>query len=545
MKLLRIFVAELSVSPWKLLGIAGLAGLSNALILAVINGAAEHATESNVNLRYVGMFFIALAVYVIAQRFIMVTSTTEVEHIIHRLRTRITKKISSSELAILDGIGRAKIYAGVTKEATTISQAAPTMVIAVQSGILIFFCVAYIAWLSRMAFVLTAVVTAVALVVHFRQVKKVNKEIHTALNQENRLFDSLSDILNGFKEAKMNSARNAGLHQHTLDVSEKASEMKARVQSQIVTHFVFSQVSFYFLLATVVFLLPTFSQTFSDVVTKTTTAILFLIGPITSLVGSIPIFLNSNAATTNILELEDALQKSDGRQEPAAAPISQTSFKQIGLHAVHFRYPASKHGEEFSIGPLDLTISRGETLFITGGNGSGKSTLLMILTGLLYPNSGDMRLDKRIIQPSNAQGYRDLIAAIFSDYYLFKNLYGLPADAHEQVHDLLELLELTDKTDLIDDTFTNINLSSGQRKRLALMTSLLENRPIHIFDEWAADQDPVFRRKFYEEILPDMKKKGKTIIAVTHDDRYFDCADRIIRMEEGQITSTGPGDASW
>ena len=543
MKLMRIFIAELSVSPWKLISLAALAGISNALILAIINIAAEHASESALNLRYVAMFFIAMAVYFITQRYIMVTSTTEVEHIIHRLRARISERVANSELSILDDIGRTRIYAGVTKEATTISQAAPTMVIAVQSAILIFFCVIYIAWLSLLAFFMTAIVTALALVFHFRQVKKVNKEIHAALEQENLLFDSLSDVLNGFKEVKMNSARNAGLHQRTLNISKETSNMKARAQSQIVVHFIFSQASFYLLLATVVFLLPAFSSSYSDVVMKTTTAILFLIGPITSLVGSIPIFLNANAATENILDLEVALQSADEGDDAIAPSISQTTFEDIQLEGAYFRYPANESGEEFSVGPMDLTVRRGEILFITGGNGSGKSTLLMLLTGLLYASGGNMKLDGRVVRPSNAQGYRDLIAAIFSDFHLFSHLYGLPADAHERVRGLFELLELTEKTDLVDDSFTNLDLSSGQRKRLALLSSMLEDRPIYIFDEWAADQDPNFRRKFYEEILPDMKKQGKTIIAVTHDDRYFDCADRIIRMDEGQIVSSEGGDA--
>jgi len=545
MQLYRIFLAELSVSPMKLFLIACLAGLSNAGVLAIINTAAEHASEQNLSLRYVAMFFIAMATYFIAQRYIMVTSTTEVELIIHRLRARISQKIANSELQVMEKLGRSRIYAGVTKEASSISQAAPTMVIAVQSAILILFCVGYIAWLSLTAFALTAVVTTVALIFHFKQIKKVNTEIHAALDQENKLFDSLSDILNGFKEAKMNSAQNSGLHQHTLDVSEKTSEMKSRAQTHIVIHFILSQASFYILLATVVFLLPKFSHNYSDVVTKITTAVLFLIGPTTSLVGSIPIFLNANAATTNILALEEALNHSEENGEakrPQNSEISQSTFDKIELKKVEFCYPVREDGEEFSVGPLDLSINRGEIVFIAGGNGSGKSTLLMLLCGLNYADKGSMHLDKTVIRPSNAQGYRDMTAAIFSDYHLFARLYGLPETTQENVQELLEMLEMTEKADFVDDTFTNIDLSSGQRKRLALMTSLLKDPPIYIFDEWAADQDPIFRRKFYEEILPGLKSRGKTVIAVTHDDRYFTCADRIVRMEEGRIVAIEAGD---
>lgn len=537
MQLIRNFLSELSVRPAKLISIAALAGIGNAGILAIINTAAEHASESSAGPRYAALFIIALGIYFVAQRYLMVTTTAEVESLIHRLRTRISRRISECELSTLNEIGQSRIYASVTREASTISQSTPTLVIAAQSSILIFFCAGYIMWLSMSAFLLTAAVAAIALFFHFRQVEVVKADIHAAMTQENILFESLSDILNGFKEAKMNAKQNEGLHQRTTSVSLEASEMKAASQGKIVVHFILSQASFYVLLAAVVFLLPKFSHAYSDVVIKTTTAILFLIGPTTSLVGSIPIFLNANAAMQNILDLEAALEESENGDDSSGPEIEQTSFSEITLDGIFYTYPSKNGGDEFSIGPIDLTLKAGETVFITGGNGSGKSTLLMMLTGLIYPDRGALRIDGTIVRKSNAQGYRNLISAVFSDYHLFRKLYGLPADAHEKVHDLLEMLELTEKTDLIDNSLTNIDLSSGQKKRVALMTCLLEDRPIYIFDEWAADQDPQFRRKFYEEILPSLKKQGKTIIAVTHDDRYFDCADHIIKMEEGRLAA--------
>jgi putative ATP-binding cassette transporter len=196
------------------------------------------------------------------------------------------------------------------------------------------------------------------------------------------------------------------------------------------------------------------------------------------------------------------------------------------------------------VGPIDLTIRAHEITFITGGNGSGKSTFLKLLTGLYQPTSGVIKVDKVPIDETNREIYRNMISTVFSDYHLFKRLYGLRNIDHQEINELLREMELEEKTGLVDNEFETLELSNGQKKRLALLVSLLEDRPIFVFDEWAADQDPGFRRKFYKELLQKLKEKGKTIIAVTHDDRYFDVADRLLKMEEGKVTEERDGKTS-
>jgi putative ATP-binding cassette transporter len=118
---------------------------------------------------------------------------------------------------------------------------------------------------------------------------------------------------------------------------------------------------------------------------------------------------------------------------------------------------------------------------------------------------------------------------------LFGKLYGLRDLDPGQVNALLERMQLDTKTAYVDGRFTSLNLSTGQRKRMGLLIALLEDKPICVFDEWAAEQDPEFRSYFYEELLHQLKEEGKTIIAVSHDDRYFHHADKIIKMEYGQL----------
>jgi putative ATP-binding cassette transporter len=260
-----------------------------------------------------------------------------------------------------------------------------------------------------------------------------------------------------------------------------------------------------------------------------------MIGPISNVVGAIPIFGNANAAADAILALEARMAQLE--RSVLESPPPFLHFRQIRAEGLEFSYPGQGSEPGFKIGPVDLTIRRGSTVFITGGNGSGKTTLMLMLLGLYPAQSGNLQLDDEPIGPQNLNAYRNLFSVVFSDNHLFGELFGIEKVDRTLAAKLFELLEMTRKTELEGRRFGTTRLSGGQRKRLALIAALLEKRPICFFDEWAADQDPHFREKFYRVILPGLKADGITIIAVTHDDKYFDVADLHLHMEEGRIAS--------
>ncbi|HEX6641616.1 MAG TPA: cyclic peptide export ABC transporter, partial [Thermoanaerobaculia bacterium] len=356
-----------------------------------------------------------------------------------------------------------------------------------------------------------------------------------ALTRENELFDLLTNMLEGFKEVRLNRKRSDDLFEHFVRISNSARRLKTRTMAAVSRSFILSQVSFYLLMGIIVFVVPRFSPTYSEDIVKIATAVLFLTGPLAGLISIVPSIAASNAAVENLAQLETILDDSlSARSRHAMALPPLQTFREISLEHVVFRYEDAS-GATFGIGPIDFRIRPGETVFIAGGNGAGKSTFLKLFTTLYFPQHGVIKLDGKVVGPETYEAYRSLFSTVFTDFHLFDRLYGLDDVPSDEVNRQLELIEMAGKTRVIDSAFETLDLSTGQRKRLALLVSILEDRAIYIFDEMAADQDPAFRRKFYKEILPLLKQNGKTIVAVTHDDKYFGDADRLLKMDEGRL----------
>ncbi|HEY5885648.1 MAG TPA: cyclic peptide export ABC transporter, partial [Pyrinomonadaceae bacterium] len=217
------------------------------------------------------------------------------------------------------------------------------------------------------------------------------------------------------------------------------------------------------------------------------------------------------------------------------------TWDSLELREVMHTYPSEEKDEGFMLGPIDLTLRPGELVFFIGGNGSGKTTLAKLLIGLYAPESGEIRLNGTPITDENRDHYRQMFTAVFSDFYLFDSLLGIESpQLDEHALEYLKQLQLTQKVQVNDGVLSTTNLSQGQRKRLALLTAYLEDRPIYLFDEWAADQDPLFKQVFYYELLPELKARGKTVLVISHDDRFYEVGDRIIKLDYGKIVYDQP-----
>jgi putative pyoverdin transport system ATP-binding/permease protein len=289
-----------------------------------------------------------------------------------------------------------------------------------------------------------------------------------------------------------------------------------------------------------VFVLPRNLSLGSTTTTQLVSGVMFAWSSLSIVLSSAPAYMRSAHALAEIEALE---KKLDAGAAPAVEGALATDpwhgrFSRLEVSQLQYTYAARPGtGTPFHVGPVDLTLQPGEVLFIVGGNGSGKSTFVKALTGLYQASSGTLRVDGVPVTPQTAEAYRALFCAIFSDFHLFSRLYGLLQVEPATVQALLSQMGLSSQTSFAQQAFTRRDLSTGQRKRLALVVALLEDRPLYVFDEWAADQDPEFRHYFYMELLPLLRSRGKTVIAVSHDDRYFSCADRLLSLDYGRVRS--------
>ncbi len=536
LSLLEFFTEEGRFSRKVIILLIITSGVSGSFLLAVINAAAEQAGDESARLRYLLLFMLTLLLFTVTKRVVLFRATIAGERAIRETRIRLADKIRQSELLFIEDTGHGDLYARLTQDTATISQAVPMIFNGYQSSVLLLCGLVYVAVISWPAFLLTVGFLALGGFAYFRQSRLIVKNLKNTTKKEAQFIDAIQHLVGGFKEIKINTAKSNDVHAHLSGIAVETEQLMVSTGQLYVTHLVGTQAMTYLLIAIVVFILPTFDQISSQSVLELTAAGLFIVAPLEVILTAYYFYNKATVALKNIADLESRLDIALENRNMTRTPTASIweKFQRITLSGVQFKYPGDRNG--YSIGPLDLSIERGTITFITGGNGSGKSTLLKILMGLYTPDSGKLMVDGTPVVENNLPDYRELYSAIFGDFHLFDRLYGMRNINPTEVAELLREMEIADKTNFVNDAFTNLDLSTGQRKRLAMVIARLEAKPVYVFDEWAADQDPGYRRYFYKILLPRLKAEGKTIIVVTHDDAYFvDHADQLLKLDYGQL----------
>ncbi|MDM8523995.1 cyclic peptide export ABC transporter [Desulfococcaceae bacterium HSG8] len=525
MTILELLKAESKLSLRVLITMLVLSSAANILLYIIILAAAGQPYDSVG--RYFIFFCIALYLYTVFRRQLQMSVIRLVEGVTRRVRLRMLEKVRNADLYSLETMGKSEIHTAIASDIHAVSEATYAVSQLARSVAALVASLIYIAWFSWDILLFTvAMLFCIGLLFVWNQ-----GSIHLSLieirKKEKGFFNSTNHLLRGFKELRLNNKKSDDFFHRNL--KKRTAELK-NIRIQTAYHFI-HQDSLTFVLWNVAFaiialLLPAVGDFPKDTVIKITGRILLL--PLSAIVEAFPRLAEADSAVRELSRIEQML---DTLEQEDAVQKTEAEFSEIRYEDIVFQY-TDKFGEPvFPVGPLNLTVQAGETLFIVGGNGSGKSTLLKLITGLYLPFSGRIYMDNEEIRITD---YRHLFSVIFTDFHLFDRLYGLADISEERVNELLIRMKLDRKTEFTDGRFTRVDLSTGQKKRLALISSLLEDRHIFIFDEWAAGQDPVFKEYFYSQLLPDFKKQGKTVIAVTHDDRYFYVADRVLKMEYGQ-----------
>jgi len=535
---LSLLHSELKGDLFKLLALATISGFANSGVVVIINASTGSSKDGHISIRLMLMFLCLLGIEIYTKVRMIVDAGIALEGIIHGIRLRVSDKLRRAELEALEQLDSADIQYRLNQGLTEIGSAALTVFPMMSGLIMLLFTAAYIAWLSPLTLLALLVVNGAGAAHYIHNQSYVMATREGALAAERRFYNILNQVLAGFKEVKINRRRGEDLFNgNMVPLSDEVLAQKSQSSSILAQNAIAPQRSNYLLLGAIVFILPTFEGITDRTVAHLTAAFLFTIGPISNLVMGFFQIGQLDFATMSLRRLEESLVAQDP-DEGALNAVRLKSIRdmdRISLDQVGFRYEDARGQVKFQIGPIDLSVRRGEILFIVGGNGSGKSTFLKVFSGLYPTHSGTLTLNGVPIDRNNTGLYRGYFSVVFTDFHLFDSLYGLRDVDPEKVEELLKEFGLEDKTALLDGHFTNLDLSTGQRKRLALIVGLLENKQIYILDEVPADQDPAFRAYFYEVLLGRLRSQGKTLIVVSHDDKYFHVADRVLRIDYGKL----------
>ncbi|MBA2672062.1 MAG: cyclic peptide export ABC transporter [Ramlibacter sp.] len=462
-----------------------------------------------------------------------------------RLRIVLSQKLLATPQRRLQSLGKHGLLVILTRDIETFVQALQLLPVAFGNAVIVLASFAYIGYLSPTIFgILLAVLLVGATGFHFAERKPLTEMIRLREKVE-ILFQDFRNLVEGSRELQLNAQRGRLFVSRVITVSAnqlKNSFVAAMARYTLVINL--GAILFYVVIGVFVFLVPLWMRQAPTELLAITLILLYLISPIAELMATLPPVRQAAIALGRIRNLEQALDAPvDG---PAAAdPFARPGALTLELRGVRHRYAGASEDTPFMLGPLDLRIEQGELLFVVGGNGGGKTTLAMLLVGLYEAEEGEILLNGVPVRRDNVDAYRSRFSAVFSDFHLFEHL--LEADdtqTAERAAHYVARLGMAHKVKVQDGRFSTIELSQGQKKRLALVSSYLEDRPIYLFDEWAADQDPASRRVFYTELLPELKARGKTVIVITHDDAYFSLADRIVKLSDGKLESASALDAS-
>ncbi|KZE25393.1 cyclic peptide export ABC transporter [Crenobacter luteus] len=530
----RLLVSLLYRSRWA---------LAVATVACVVNGVASVSLVTQINhaltappaeLSGLAWRFVALAVLALVSRVVGGVVFAQLSQgTMAKMRKHISARVALAPFRQVETLGAPRAQSIVTEDATNVSMLFFALPNIVMHGSIVAGCLGYLAWLSWPVFLLAlAVVVVGSLGYHLGDARALSA-LEAAGAAQDRLFAHFNALFSGAKELKLHRARAGAFVGETLG-GEIDAVRRHRTRAFAAYAFGVGWIVFlfYVFLGLVVFAPAAVAGLDAAVLAGYVIIFLFMLVPLDGLLNNIPTL---NVARVSLARIEEMLAE---LPEPAAesSPRPFGDGAVLKVSGLTHSYYREKEDDVFQLGPIDLELRRGEVSFLIGGNGSGKTTLAKLLTGLYAPEGGSISLDGRAVDEENRADYRQLFSAVFSDFHLFETLVGLgDPELDARANALIAKLHLDHKVKIENGRFSTRELSQGQRKRLALVVAYLEDRPFYLFDEWAADQDPLFKAVFYQELLPELAARGKAVLAITHDDRYFHLADHRLKLESGKL----------
>jgi putative pyoverdin transport system ATP-binding/permease protein len=533
---LLLFLLRNSKGIIVLTSLAGIAaGIGGAALMAMFTARLSNPDDQAASLWTLTLL---ATTAVVATAFSGFLSTHLSQQTCYNMRLELGRRILATPLRRVEEAGLHRILAALTNDMESISNAFLRVPYLCNCVAVVTACLVYLGWLSWALLLALLGFLAVVVVSYVLPANRANRFIQKGREEWDVLVSHFRALTIGAKELKLHRRRSDVFLYGTLQETSLSMQQESAKGANIyVVLNSWTQMMYFIVIGLILFVLPGLIGNITpQVLTGYALTILYMSGPLMALVGIVPTFSRASIALGRIEKLGLALADYDVREEATDPPSAPPAWEKIELRGITHSYFREREASSFTLGPIDLTISRGQLIFLVGGNGSGKTTLAKLLCGLYIPESGTILLDSQPVSDLTRDHFRQLFSVVFSDFYLFEQLLGLEAvNLDRQAAHYIARLQLEKKVEVREGRLSTVELSQGQRKRLALLTAYLEDRPIYIFDEWAADQDPVFREIFYCEILPELKARGKTVVVISHDDRYYGMADRLMKLDYGQL----------
>ncbi|OXG09132.1 putative ATP-binding cassette transporter [Flavobacterium araucananum] len=484
---------------------------------------------------YMWIVFVAVVVYTYLLNIIFQKKLNQYTYnILYENEKNVFKKILQTPLIVLEKFGSQRFYTAI-EDIRVFGSFSGVVTHTVNSLLMLVLCLAYMFAISLYSALIVLGLIILIAAIFFVVINSMSQKLAVLRKFNEHYYNYVNDVIKGFKDLKVDrNKRNNLMNRHLTPNRDDAKDLDYKINFVFLSINLISQYGLYLVIGAILFLLPALNLLTREEVGSYVVILLFITGPINNLINMQNVYAQYMVSNDRIKKFLFDFQIA---KEESTVPteVYTGEFDSVELNNIGFRYNNSDADTIFELGPLNLKIDKGEVIFVIGGNGSGKSTFINILTGLYEPSSGELLLNNEDITADNTV-IQNLIAAVFTDNHIFSHNYDdYLLENNDKYRKLLETMEL-DKV-IVDDKEESArrSFSKGQGKRMSLIFALLENKPILVLDEWAADQDPHFRKYFYEKLVPKLKEEGKTIIAVTHDDAYFKYADRIIKFDYGQI----------
>jgi putative ATP-binding cassette transporter len=398
------------------------------------------------------------------------------QNALHDLRLELCRRIMNAPLRQLEQIGPSPLINAFTDDMQLLAMAVINLPYVFVNAIILAGCFIYLGWLSWQMLLGMAVCFGVGAGSYLWMTRNATKLLQAGRREQEQLVDHFAKLVAGAKELKLHARRRSEFVANLLEAS--ADGVRRQNTAGITIYSAASnwgRLLFFVYVGLLLLWSPNLRS--AAEVAASVIVILYMMAPLEAILNALPVMAQASVALEKIQSMEMSFQPDSIARIGSVVDESPKRWRELALVDVEYSYQARVSESAFTLGPVNLVLRPGEVTLLVGGNGSGKTTLGKLIVGLYRPDAGEVRLDGEALTNLGHQETRSMFSAVFNDFCLFDELLGIDPSRVQFAKRYLRSLQLDHKVLMRGSRFSTTELSQGQRKRLALLVALLEDRP--------------------------------------------------------------------